>query len=308
MIDIIREIEAVHRRGRRRTHGGRRGPRRPLERDYDAPIDDVWDAVASPERIGRWFLPISGDFRVGGRYQLEGNAGGEILACDQPNAFKVDVGVRRGHEPGATSLRSRSGWRPSTRRRRGWSSSMWRSSRRIAGPSTGRAPWASAGMGACSGSTLYLRGGAPSRIPSAGRCPTRAVRSRRAAASTGARRTWPQARIARPPRERREHDAVLRAGPRNGVVTLATVARCPGAVHRMLVGTKQRGHDPSRVPIRRRSAHAVHWVTADGGSGRRLTAFRGRASSQGASDAPAAASAATPPIPPAAGSAVQSVA
>ena len=89
MIDIAREIEAVH----RETGDGSiaAGPGRfvRLERDYAAPIDDVWDALTDPQRIGRWFLPISGDYRVGGRYQLEGNAGGQILECDRPNQFKV---------------------------------------------------------------------------------------------------------------------------------------------------------------------------------------------------------------------------
>ena len=60
-----------------------------LRRDYDAPIEDVWDALTNPERIGRWFLPISGDYRLGGRYQFEGNAGGEIVACERPNRLKV---------------------------------------------------------------------------------------------------------------------------------------------------------------------------------------------------------------------------
>ena len=34
-------------------------------RTYDAPIEDVWDAVTNPERISRWFLPVSGDLRAG---------------------------------------------------------------------------------------------------------------------------------------------------------------------------------------------------------------------------------------------------
>lgn len=38
----------------------------------------MWDACTDPERIPRWFLPISGDLRLNGRYQLEGNAGGAI--------------------------------------------------------------------------------------------------------------------------------------------------------------------------------------------------------------------------------------
>ncbi|MEL7128461.1 MAG: SRPBCC domain-containing protein, partial [Pseudomonadota bacterium] len=38
-------------------------------------------------RIPRWFLPISGDLRAGGRYQLEGHAGGKITICDPPHMF-----------------------------------------------------------------------------------------------------------------------------------------------------------------------------------------------------------------------------
>ena len=41
----------------------------------------------SIERIPRWFLPISGELKVGGSYQLEGQAGGTILTCDPPKNF-----------------------------------------------------------------------------------------------------------------------------------------------------------------------------------------------------------------------------
>ena len=60
-----------------------------LQRTYDSPIEDVWEALTTPDRISRWFLPISGDYRLGGRYQLEGNAGGEILECDRPRLVRV---------------------------------------------------------------------------------------------------------------------------------------------------------------------------------------------------------------------------
>ena len=59
------------------------------ERSYDAEVDDVWDTLTNPERIPRWFLPISGDLRVGGRYQLEGQAGGTITACEPPRHLAV---------------------------------------------------------------------------------------------------------------------------------------------------------------------------------------------------------------------------
>ena len=54
---------------------------------YPSAIEDVWDACTNPERIPRWFLPIAGELRLGGRYQLTGNAGGTITACEPPRAF-----------------------------------------------------------------------------------------------------------------------------------------------------------------------------------------------------------------------------
>jgi uncharacterized protein YndB with AHSA1/START domain len=58
-------------------------------RTYDTDVEDLWSAITDAERIPRWFLPVSGDLRLGGRYQLEGNAGGEILTCDQPTHLGV---------------------------------------------------------------------------------------------------------------------------------------------------------------------------------------------------------------------------
>jgi uncharacterized protein YndB with AHSA1/START domain len=89
MIDIVHEIDAVQRAvgSGRITAGEGRTIR--LERSFDAPIEDVWDALTDQERISRWFMPVTGDYRVGGRFQLEGNAGGKILACDPPRRFRV---------------------------------------------------------------------------------------------------------------------------------------------------------------------------------------------------------------------------
>lgn len=58
-------------------------------RHYATDIGDLWDAVTNPERLPRWFLPISGDLKPGGRYQLEGNAGGTINRCDPPSALDI---------------------------------------------------------------------------------------------------------------------------------------------------------------------------------------------------------------------------
>lgn len=58
-------------------------------RSYAAARADLWDAITSPERIRRWFLPVSGDLRVGGHYQFEGNAGGVVERCTEPESFAV---------------------------------------------------------------------------------------------------------------------------------------------------------------------------------------------------------------------------
>lgn len=89
MTDVTSELNAIHREtGHRRIPAGE-GRTVVLRRSYDAPIEDVWDAVTNPDRINRWFLPITGDLRLGGSYQLKGNAGGEILRCEPPRMLKV---------------------------------------------------------------------------------------------------------------------------------------------------------------------------------------------------------------------------
>lgn len=63
-----------------------------LRRSYPTTADDLWEALTEPDRLKRWFLPLSGDLRVGGTFQLEGNAGGDILACERPKMLRVTFG------------------------------------------------------------------------------------------------------------------------------------------------------------------------------------------------------------------------
>jgi uncharacterized protein YndB with AHSA1/START domain len=95
MIDIASQLNAIHRQVEQQLPADGSGERVSvlLRRGYDAPIDDVWDAVTQPDRIKRWLMPISGELRVGGSFQLEGNAGGEILTCEPPRLLKVTFGA-----------------------------------------------------------------------------------------------------------------------------------------------------------------------------------------------------------------------
>ncbi|WP_109530693.1 MULTISPECIES: SRPBCC family protein [Nocardia] len=58
-------------------------------RTYPTDQADLWDALTNAERLPRWFMPVSGELRVGGSYQLEGNAGGVVEVCEEPKRFAV---------------------------------------------------------------------------------------------------------------------------------------------------------------------------------------------------------------------------
>jgi uncharacterized protein YndB with AHSA1/START domain len=114
-LEIDRLINAVRREVTTREHAG--APARVLvaTRTYATTVQDLWDAVTNPERIPRWFLPVSGDLRLGGRYQFEGNAGGEIVECEPPRRLGLTweyggqvswVNVQLAEDPaGGTELR-----------------------------------------------------------------------------------------------------------------------------------------------------------------------------------------------------------
>jgi uncharacterized protein YndB with AHSA1/START domain len=103
VFDVVQEVESIQ----REVGSGRLADAEAriirLRRTYDAPIEEVWDALSNPERIGRWFLPISGDLRLGGQYQFEGNAHGQIIACERPNRLAVTWGFGEGVDPATSS-------------------------------------------------------------------------------------------------------------------------------------------------------------------------------------------------------------
>lgn len=86
-IDVDYQIKAVQRNVGTRTIDTAEAHVVTVSQSYDTDPADLWDAVTSIERIPRWFLPISGDLKVGGCYRLEGQANGTILTCDPPKNF-----------------------------------------------------------------------------------------------------------------------------------------------------------------------------------------------------------------------------
>jgi uncharacterized protein YndB with AHSA1/START domain len=102
-MDLGQVIGAVTREVGGREYEGKPARVIVAKRTYNTSPDDLWDAISSAERIPRWFLPISGDLRLGGRYQLKGNAGGTITRCEPPKA--LDVTWEYGGETSWVSVR-----------------------------------------------------------------------------------------------------------------------------------------------------------------------------------------------------------
>jgi uncharacterized protein YndB with AHSA1/START domain len=99
-MDLFSELDAIHRQVDVDAVEGDT-VRVLLRRRYPTEPADLWDALTDPERVVRWFLPLHGDLREGGSFQLEGNAGGDILTCTPPRLLRVTFG----HETSVVELR-----------------------------------------------------------------------------------------------------------------------------------------------------------------------------------------------------------
>jgi uncharacterized protein YndB with AHSA1/START domain len=80
--DIAAHLGAMTRDVRNLEKDGKPAKAVIASRVYDTTAADLWDALTRAERIKRWFAPVSGDLKLGGRYQVEGNAGGTVLECE----------------------------------------------------------------------------------------------------------------------------------------------------------------------------------------------------------------------------------
>jgi uncharacterized protein YndB with AHSA1/START domain len=113
MIDVVHQISSVDRHVGSRALAAGEARTVTISRVYDTPPEDLWDACTNPERISRWFLPISGDLSLGGRYEFEGNASGTIERCEPPHSVDATweyggqiswIELRLTPEPGGRTL------------------------------------------------------------------------------------------------------------------------------------------------------------------------------------------------------------
>lgn len=61
-------------------------------RTYPTTVEDLWDACTNPDRLRRWYVPVSGDLRLGGSFQQTNMGTGTIVECDKPRLLRVSLG------------------------------------------------------------------------------------------------------------------------------------------------------------------------------------------------------------------------
>ena len=86
MINVSEQINAVQRVVGSRVLDAGEARVATISQTYDATIEDVWDACTNPERIPRWFLPVSGELRVGGHYQFRATRAAPSSTARRPPA------------------------------------------------------------------------------------------------------------------------------------------------------------------------------------------------------------------------------
>ncbi len=92
MINIPLEVEAIQRVVTKQNRNSEPVISILARRSYPDPTEKLWSALTVPDQIQQWFLPVSGELRVGGQFQTQGNAGGEILRCEAPHLLEITWG------------------------------------------------------------------------------------------------------------------------------------------------------------------------------------------------------------------------
>ncbi len=63
-----------------------------FERRYATEVADLWSAITEPERVARWFAPVSGELRLGGSVEVHFDDHTnvyEVATCQPPNLLVV---------------------------------------------------------------------------------------------------------------------------------------------------------------------------------------------------------------------------
>lgn len=85
--DLAAHLGAMTRTVRKLERDGQPAKAVVASRVFDTDAADLWDALTNQERLPRWFAPVEGELRLGGRFHVQGNASGTITACEPNRHF-----------------------------------------------------------------------------------------------------------------------------------------------------------------------------------------------------------------------------
>lgn len=76
---------------RHRTIGAGEARVAVFTRTYATTVEDLWEACTDPERLRRWYGPVSGDLRLGGTFKQAAMPPGTIEICDPPHMLQLSL-------------------------------------------------------------------------------------------------------------------------------------------------------------------------------------------------------------------------
>lgn len=88
-IDVQRQLASVKRSVVMAERDGQPTRSISLSRSLAVTLDELWAALTSADRIALWFVPVSGELKLGGRFQLQDNASGTITECEPGSRFTL---------------------------------------------------------------------------------------------------------------------------------------------------------------------------------------------------------------------------
>lgn len=87
-IDWMKQIGAGTRSVRSAERDGKAVEVIAVMRTFATTPDDLWSCITDAERLARWFGPVSGELRLGGRYKM-GKIGGSVTHCEPPKVLAI---------------------------------------------------------------------------------------------------------------------------------------------------------------------------------------------------------------------------
>ncbi|GAA1180621.1 polyketide cyclase [Nesterenkonia xinjiangensis] len=84
IIEAAGQLEAVHRELEILKSDGGIAVTTRVRQSFAVDLEELWQCCVREDRLARWFAPVTGDLRLGGRFSVQDNATGTVERCAPP--------------------------------------------------------------------------------------------------------------------------------------------------------------------------------------------------------------------------------